>query len=269
MMLWYTFTILLPILLVEAQTSFQWERVDTDGYPFLPRSNFGATTVDGVAYLFGGEVNEGLGFTQLFDDLVTFQPTDLGFFTFTEVEIAANTTKPSPRSGLSLASGDSFLVSIGGTTLAVGGEVVFASDAHWIFDLATSTWMDISESGPSPRVGATVFVSDGIVYVQGGLTIASDESALTLSDFWMYDPAISTWTILGSDFTPRSYAMSAVVGSNVYIYGGLGTGLDPLSSLVYADLDQFSLTTVEPDNAPNQLVGTYRGYGALDSGWTS
>ncbi|KAK7363744.1 hypothetical protein VNO77_05898 [Canavalia gladiata] len=75
-------------------------------------------------------------------------------------------------------------------------------------------------ASPSPRLGHTASLVGDLLFVIGGRT-GPDK---ILSDVWIFDTTKKFWKLLqcdGSVFTPRHRHAAAVVGSDIYVFGGL------------------------------------------------
>ncbi|XP_058753871.1 tRNA wybutosine-synthesizing protein 2/3/4 isoform X1 [Vicia villosa] len=73
---------------------------------------------------------------------------------------------------------------------------------------------------PSPRLGHTASLVGDLMFVIGGRT-GPDK---ILSDVWSLDTTKNCWKLLqcgGSIFPPRHRHAAAVMGSNIYVFGGL------------------------------------------------
>ncbi|XP_065878046.1 tRNA wybutosine-synthesizing protein 2/3/4 isoform X2 [Euphorbia lathyris] len=85
-------------------------------------------------------------------------------------------------------------------------------------------------NAPSPRIGHTASLVGDSVFVIGG---RSDPLNI-LADVWTLNIASNEWKLsecTGSIFPPRHRHAAAVVGSNIYIYGGLNN--DTIFSSLY------------------------------------
>lgn len=73
---------------------------------------------------------------------------------------------------------------------------------------------------PSPRLGHTASLVGDLMFVIGGRT-GPDK---ILNDVWSFDTTKNCWKLLqcgGSVFPPRHRHAAAVMGSNIYVFGGL------------------------------------------------
>lgn len=86
------------------------------------------------------------------------------------------------------------------------------------------------EGAPSPRLGHTASLVGDLVFIIGG---RADPSSI-LNDVWVLNTANMEWKLIqctGSVFSSRHRHSAAVVGSNIYVYGGLNNNDTILSSL--------------------------------------
>ncbi|KAL2931413.1 tRNA wybutosine-synthesizing protein 2/3/4 [Bienertia sinuspersici] len=91
------------------------------------------------------------------------------------------------------------------------------------------------KGSPSPRMGHTSSLVGGLMVVLGG---RADPTNI-LDDLWIFNIADAEWKLVGNTsdvFAPRHRHAAAVVGSNVYVFGGLNNST-LYSSLVVLDVD--------------------------------
>ncbi|RZC65651.1 hypothetical protein C5167_009347 [Papaver somniferum] len=90
-----------------------------------------------------------------------------------------------------------------------------------ILDTQTGNLKAINIDGsPSPRLGHTSLVVGECIFVIGG----REDPTKILDEVWVLNTAKSEWRLLectGSTFHPRHRHAAAVVGSNIYVFGGL------------------------------------------------
>ncbi|GAV85023.1 Met_10 domain-containing protein/TYW3 domain-containing protein/Kelch_2 domain-containing protein/Kelch_4 domain-containing protein/Kelch_6 domain-containing protein [Cephalotus follicularis] len=80
------------------------------------------------------------------------------------------------------------------------------------------------EGSPSPRLGHTSSLVGDCMFVIGG----RGDPLNILSDVWIFDTAKNEWTLsecTGSNFPPRHRHAAVVVGSNIYVFGGLNNNM--------------------------------------------
>ncbi|BFG27473.1 hypothetical protein CerSpe_137470 [Prunus speciosa] len=91
----------------------------------------------------------------------------------------------------------------------------------WLVDPFSGTVKAINvESSPSPRLGHTSSLVGDCVFVIGG---RSDPEKI-MSDVWVLNTSKNEWKFLecsGDVFPPRHRHAAAVVGSKIYVFGGL------------------------------------------------
>ncbi|KAJ1405583.1 tRNA wybutosine-synthesizing protein [Sesbania bispinosa] len=79
-------------------------------------------------------------------------------------------------------------------------------------------------ASPSPRLGHTASLVGDCMFVIGGRT-GPDK---ILNDVWIFDTTKNYWKLLqcgGSVFPPRHRHAAAVMGSNIYVFGGLDSDI--------------------------------------------
>ncbi|KAJ4703910.1 tRNA wybutosine-synthesizing protein 2/3/4 [Melia azedarach] len=87
-----------------------------------------------------------------------------------------------------------------------------------------------TEGSPSPRLGHTSSLVGDRIFIIGGRA----DPLNILSDVWVFNMAKSEWMLLdcaGSIFPPRHRHAAAVVGSKIYVFGGLNN--DTISSSLH------------------------------------
>ncbi|KAK4485080.1 hypothetical protein RD792_007688 [Penstemon davidsonii] len=97
--------------------------------------------------------------------------------------------------------------------------------------------------GPSPRLGHTSSVVGDCIYVIGGRA----DPLNILNDVWVFNKTKKEWKLLpcsGSLFPPRHRHTASVVGSMIYVFGGIHND-DILSSLYVLDTDTSEWTEIE------------------------
>ena len=72
---------------------------------------------------------------------------------------------------------------------------------------------------PTPRSGLAVAAYEGLIYAIGGV----DNDGVT-AKVEVYDPESDAWTARSHKPTAVGFASAAVVGSNIYVPGGIGIG---------------------------------------------
>ncbi|GFP91985.1 tRNA wybutosine-synthesizing protein 2/3/4, partial [Phtheirospermum japonicum] len=105
--------------------------------------------------------------------------------------------------------------------------------------------MDIiaTAEAPSPRLGHTSSLIGDFLYVIGGRA----DPMNILNEVWVFDVTKKEWKLLecsGSLFTPRHRHTSVVVGSQIYVFGGIYND-SVLSSLYVLDTDTSEWSEIE------------------------
>ncbi|CAO2842541.1 unnamed protein product [Amaranthus hypochondriacus] len=91
------------------------------------------------------------------------------------------------------------------------------------------------EDSPSPRMGHTSSLSGGLMIVIGG---RADPTNI-LDDIWIFDITKAQWKFVRNTndvFAPRHRHAAAVVGSKIYVFGGLNNNI-LYSSLLVLDVE--------------------------------
>ncbi|CAI0468320.1 unnamed protein product [Linum tenue] len=93
--------------------------------------------------------------------------------------------------------------------------------------------------GPSPRLGHTASVVGELVFIVGGRT----DPLNILNEVWVLDMPGKQWRLIecsgSSSFPPRHRHAAAVVGSNIYVFGGLN------NDLILSSLHVFNTTNLQ------------------------
>lgn len=88
--------------------------------------------------------------------------------------------------------------------------------------------------GPSTRFGHAMVAVDGKLYLHGGQTRINGDRYYN-NDLHCYDPNTDTWVLLTKGLPDRSYHQMLVIGSRIYICGGL----DVSEKDLYTDLWEY------------------------------
>lgn len=114
-------------------------------------------------------------------------------------------------------------VAIDGKIYTFGGQYRSGGTVGdlWVYDSATNAWAQLA-SGPPSRWGHCAVAYGGKMYIQGGYGFITGVSGSTITNtFFVYDPALNTWSEL--PVGPSVYnASMVVIGSKFYVYGGYG-----------------------------------------------
>ncbi len=116
-----------------------------------------------------------------------------------------------------LYDGYKFAMCVIGEELYVTGGGCPSSDRPYSsvkkFNPVRDTWSSVTPM-PDTRFGHQACAVDGILYVFGGSQLQT----------WKYDPKTSVWNDDAMPLpTPSMFAASAVVGQNIYLFGGCST----------------------------------------------
>jgi uncharacterized protein (TIGR03437 family) len=113
----------------------------------------------------------------------------------------------------------------------------------YIYDARTDSW---SEGAPAPLAGGgdhcNVAAAGGKLYLLGAIRIGS---AFVDGNTYEYDPATDRWQTVGRMNLPRAASGVAVIGTKIYVAGGL---LGGISTAAFEVFDTVARTwTVLPD----------------------
>lgn len=169
------------------------------------RSDDGAVTIGGVAYVVGG-----------YD----------GSSPDPEVLSTSNGSSFTPVAALPVPVRYAGVVAVGGRIYVVGGEAVTGSSAGQpvndvqVVNPARGTATVVAHL-PEPVEGAAALDLGGTVVVAGGDVLGSGVGgAVTNATVWALDPHSLRITVAGQLPTPVAYAGSAVSGSTGWLVGG-------------------------------------------------
>ncbi|MED1460868.1 kelch repeat-containing protein [Bacillus safensis] len=105
---------------------------------------------------------------------------------------------------------------------------------------------------PEERIGASVGVVDGKIYVFGG---ASQQSKFNDSTY-MYDPNTDSWTEKASMPRERTGAAYATVGKKIYVIGGLTDTTKTVHKTIDVYDTEVDQWTEEPIQMPEKFIYT-------------
>ncbi|XP_011096065.1 tRNA wybutosine-synthesizing protein 2/3/4 [Sesamum indicum] len=113
-----------------------------------------------------------------------------------------------------------------------------------LLDTESGIMETIAATGaPSPRLGHTSSVIGDFIYVIGGRA----DPVNILNEVWVFNNAKKEWKLLrcaGTLFPPRHRHTAAVVGSKIYVFGGIDNDA-VLSSLYVFDTDTSEWSEIE------------------------
>ncbi|GAM23895.1 hypothetical protein SAMD00019534_070700, partial [Acytostelium subglobosum LB1] len=201
-----------------------WDYVGTVGDVPVPRTNHAAAVIDRHMYVYGGMYKEPNNDLVFLDDLMCLN-TD----TLTWTKLAPTGDLPPAKCGHQLVAFDNKLLLFGG-----GSGYQWESkynDIH-IYDLLVNRWTKVSMKGSAPVCTFSAGFSAGpFFFVYGGQSIKDD--TLT-NDLFMLDTVNMSWTKIETENAPfpRDMGSGNLVGSNMYIFGGLrGIAMDKMHCL--------------------------------------
>src|SRR5262252_4989685 len=160
----------------------------------------------------------------------------------------------SPRAPMPTARQTTAAATINGTIYVVGGDggdTFLGSTTVEAYDPVHDSWttrasMSVGRSGPA--IGAI----GGKLYVTGG-HCCNDKGAIPPDFVDSYDPATDTWTARGPVPTQRAYPASGVIGSKLYVAGGLAPDRTLLDTLEAYDPATDTWTSLK--RMPSALEG--------------
>ncbi|KAM9322313.1 uncharacterized protein KZ484_020534 [Pholidichthys leucotaenia] len=167
---------------------------------------------------------------------------------------------PSPRYGHALAVAGDVAFLFGGACSINQEEdsSVYFNDFHMLTVTADDvTWEEIPQSGdvPSAREGHTLSVVKGRLYLFGGAS--TSEATECLPGVYRFDIVSLTWDCLavGGVALRALRHSSAVIGDNIYVYGGMVDG-NPTDDLMVCNTVSLTWTPVKTSGSlPPALWG--------------
>jgi hypothetical protein len=151
------------------------------------------------------------------------------------------------QGGLPAARSDHAVAVSNGQMFMFGGFTEFGlMNDMFAFDPVALRWNSIINVGlswPCRRGGHSLHAANEHLYLFGGRTETYDDSYTSLSDVWIFDIKLNTWTIAidRRDIAPlgRQHAATTIYGSNLWVFGGM----DVYSELSFNDMWSFHLDT--------------------------
>ncbi|XP_069025104.1 rab9 effector protein with kelch motifs [Embiotoca jacksoni] len=168
-----------------------------------------------------------------------------------EKEVRGET--PSPRHGHALAVAGNVAFVFGGSgSIEQDSRPVYFNDFYMLTVTPDDVmWEEIPQSGevPSTRQGHTLCVVKGRLYLFGGAS--SPDAAECLPGVHSFDIVSLTWECLpvGGVSLRALRHSSAVIGDNIYVYGGL-LGQNPTDDLMVFNTVSFTWTPVRTGGSP-------------------
>ena len=147
------------------------------------------------------------------------------------------------------------VVDFEGNIYAFGGNnagVVLSSTV--VYDVVANSWVTRASSIPDPGYYLAATALGSKIYVLGGLSA----SATSLDAMREYNPSTDQWELKQPMLTSREYPGVAVVGSNIYVFGGYErNGAGFLSSVeMYDPVADTWTTRTSMSNARNSFTAT-------------
>ncbi|KAH7824260.1 putative kelch motif family protein [Monocercomonoides exilis] len=185
-----------------------------------PRGSHTAVYYDDSIWIFGGyNVPK-----DLYNDVYQYKITERRWIHHVPKGSSSDADIPKPVYLHSACAIGHFMYVFGGSILSQqeGVETAGIIGHLYKFDMINLKWTKINpEVGqliPSRRVGHTVSVYEGRMYLFGG------QATGRLNDLWEYNPLNNQWRLLccaGTPPVPRSNLVSVVMGDKLYIHGGV------------------------------------------------
>lgn len=125
---------------------------------------------------------------------------------------------PQERMGASVAVMNDKIYIFGGASNGTDAIKGTKHNNTYEYDIATNLWTE-KKSMPTIRAGASASVVNGKIYVIGGYYDEGSNRKRS-NKVEVYDPSNDTWEVVASIPTERSWATSAVVGDEIYVFGG-------------------------------------------------
>ncbi|KAH9948169.1 hypothetical protein B0H21DRAFT_254574 [Amylocystis lapponica] len=206
--------------------SREWTRIAVDGLGPTGRYGHSVTVAGSKIYVFGGQADG-----ELFDDLWSFDLSTLREAAKWElVKPAEASPRPARRTGHVCVTHEEKLVIFGGTD----GQS-FYNDT-WVFDFATSRWLELACAGPlpTPRAGHAGAVVNNVLYVFGGRgssAVLPGVGVLKLNAWKL------RWSVLqdaGPEPCVRAGHAMATCGTRIVVIGGEGEDITRDPDVVYA-----------------------------------
>lgn len=180
----------------------EWEAVDADGTPPLPRATSALAwdSKRNMLWMFAGNLAE--------SGLVYMPTDDLWSFDIDSSTWEPRVTEVVPprrlfHSMIYDEQRDWLVVFGGGNETAFDSFPVYFGDL-WAYDIAAGEWLELAgqDAGPIGRFWSTLIhetVSDTYVAFGGhdpGTLVTRDETLGNLNDQWRFDPDVGTWEVI-------------------------------------------------------------------------
>ncbi len=156
---------------------------------------------------------------------------------------------------------DSGSATIGQDMYVVGGKTSAAHvNSLYRFNVTTDAWTRLTDKPGTAVENPSVVAWNGKLYVAGG---ASGPFSGAVTETWVYDPVADSWAAGPPLATARAGAGAALVGSTMYVVGGMDNSGASLTSVEKLDLASLSAWTSAPslgtprDNPGVVAIGTH------------
>ncbi|GAM28458.1 hypothetical protein SAMD00019534_116340 [Acytostelium subglobosum LB1] len=203
-----------------------WNYIDCRGNLPIPRTNHAATAMDRSMYIFGGMYKNDAKELVFLNDLYRL---DVDTLIWTRLFPSGDI--PPPRCGHRLITLENKLLLFGGGSGPNWGRKF--NDVH-IYDPLMNHWTKVVVKGRvSVCTFSTCFNVGPFFFVYGGQSFHDD----TLSnDLYMLDTVSMEWTRIETICAPypRDMATGNMVGSNMYMFGGLR--MDAENTILYLQM---------------------------------
>jgi N-acetylneuraminic acid mutarotase len=116
------------------------------------------------------------------------------------------------------------VVGLKGEVYVLGGYTPDITSSVMAYDPAKDSWRDVADF-PSPFNHPAAGVVSGVIYV-GGFYAGTSLTGPATGDTYAYDPTSDQWTLRASlpDGTARAGGCVAVLGTDMYVFGGGNSG---------------------------------------------
>ena len=199
----------------------------------IGRSHLSAAALAGEIYVAGGTgILEPLDNFELYDPLADHwipQPA-----------------LPGGREQFAMAASDGLIFISGGFTKEAVGR---PSSEFWVYDPEVAQWRDGPDL-PTARAGHVMVAYEGRLFLLGGVGARA-------AGVDVYEVANKTWSKASFDLsTPRAAASAVMVGSQVYLIGGVVSGTTVSNAVDVIDLKNGSRRSVASLPSPRYGVAS-------------
>jgi len=236
--------------LIESETvTSKWHAIRPKGIIPKQRSNHSAILYNGLLYLFGGnELN-----SDSFSDLWCIDISNI------EDHIAGKISKEIAWTQLEQTGDKPGKVSNHGAILYKDQMIIYGGAFNYVnsekclysLDLKTVEWKAKNQKGIKPSTRdehSVVLYNDSLILFGGSLT----KGGFT-NDLWVYSIENEEWKKIESTALqpiPRSGHSACLLGSDMYVFGGLTDDNKRLNDLWICHLSNFQWEEIKTDNSP-------------------